>query len=282
LGFKASFGRIPYPGGAASQTTCCGALVTSVADAARHLDVAAGPDDRDRTSLPAPGVHYEEAVETLDVRRLTAAWSGDLGFAVVHPEVAGIAEHAARELIGAAGLIEVDRPVSLTDPVQTWLRAGAMDLWPSVEPGMWPDRAGDFEGYVRAPLAATEHMEVRHLARVWQARHQLEQELAAWFGGADVLLTPATAVTAFPAEGRMPEEINGIDVHPAMTVPFTMLANLCWNPAVSVPAGRTAAGLPVGLQIMVRRHADEVALRLARIFEQACPWPRLAVAPQAP
>ena len=47
-------------------------------------------------------------------------------------------------------------------------------------------------------------------------------------------------------------------------VPFTMLANLCWNPAVSVPAGLTAAGLPTGLQIVGRRHADEVVLRLAR------------------
>jgi aspartyl-tRNA(Asn)/glutamyl-tRNA(Gln) amidotransferase subunit A len=57
-----------------------------------------------------------------------------------------------------------------------------------------------------------------------------------------------------------------------------MLANLCWNPAVSVPAGLTADGLPVGLQVMVRRHADEVALRLARVLEEARPWPRHAPA----
>jgi aspartyl-tRNA(Asn)/glutamyl-tRNA(Gln) amidotransferase subunit A len=55
-----------------------------------------------------------------------------------------------------------------------------------------------------------------------------------------------------------------------------MLANVCWNPAVSVPAGLTHDGLPVGLQLTVRRHADDVALRLARIFEQTRPWPRLA------
>jgi aspartyl-tRNA(Asn)/glutamyl-tRNA(Gln) amidotransferase subunit A len=55
-----------------------------------------------------------------------------------------------------------------------------------------------------------------------------------------------------------------------------MLTNLCWNPAISVPAGVTRDGLPVGLQIMTRRHADDVALRLARILEVARPWPRFA------
>jgi aspartyl-tRNA(Asn)/glutamyl-tRNA(Gln) amidotransferase subunit A len=57
-----------------------------------------------------------------------------------------------------------------------------------------------------------------------------------------------------------------------------MLANLCWNPAASVPAGVTASGLPVGLQIVARRHRDDQVLRLARLFEQARPWSRHAPA----
>ena len=74
----------------------------------------------------------------------------------------------------------------------------------------------------------------------------------------------------------MPFDINGTPVHPAMNVPFTMLANLGWHPAVSVPAGLNRDGLPVGLQIQGRRHADDVVLRLARIYEQARPWSRHA------
>ena len=61
-----------------------------------------------------------------------------------------------------------------------------------------------------------------------------------------------------------------------MATPYTMPANLCWNPAISVPAGLTADGLPVGLQIIAGRHRDAVPLRLARILEQARPWPRHA------
>jgi len=53
-----------------------------------------------------------------------------------------------------------------------------------------------------------------------------------------------------------------------------MLANLCWNPAASVPAGLNADGLPVGLQIIGRQHADEIVLRVSRLYEQARPWPR--------
>ena len=67
-----------------------------------------------------------------------------------------------------------------------------------------------------------------------------------------------------------------------MCVPFTMFANLCWNPALSVPAGVNSEGMPVGLQIMGRRHLDEVPLRLGRIFEQTRPWPRHAPADASP
>jgi aspartyl-tRNA(Asn)/glutamyl-tRNA(Gln) amidotransferase subunit A len=100
--------------------------------------------------------------------------------------------------------------------------------------------------------------------------------VAGLFDEVDVVLTPTTAIPAFAAEGPPHAEIEGRTVEGAMTTPFTMLANLCWQPACSLPAGRTAAGLPVGLQVMARRHADEVVLRLSRLFEQARPWPRHA------
>ena len=119
-------------------------------------------------------------------------------------------------------------------------------------------------------------MTIKAFARRLRYRHRLEDEVAAIFADADVLLTPSTAVPAFPAEGPMPLEINGREVVPGMAVPFTMLANLCWNPAISLPAGVNSEGLPVGLQVIARRHRDEVPLRLGRIFEQVRPWPRFA------
>lgn len=269
VGMKPSHGRIPHPGPSGSQTAVFGLLTTTVADSARHLDVTAGPDDRDRLSLPTAGLSYEAAIETLDVAGLRARWSVDLGFVEqVDPEVAALSESAARRLGEAAGLVVDDEAVHLTDPVRAWLSSGAMDLWLSIEEDMWPGVAEDVTRYVRGVLEQTEAFPVSKYAKAVRRREQLTLDAAALFADVDVLLTPTTAVPAFAAEGPPP---GG-----AMATPFTMLANLCWNPSISVPAGLTSEGLPVGLQITARRHRDEVPLRLARIWEQTSPWPRHA------
>jgi len=276
VGLKASFGRIPHEHSAPSETSCYGALTTTVRDAARHLDVAAGPDDKDRISLPAPTVTYERAIEELDVGGLRTLWSPDMGYAVVVPEIEEIARAAAESLVDAARLQTVERPFSPSSPMRTWLSAGAADMWLDLEEGMWPDCADDLTGLVRASLRKTQDWTLPRYARALRHRQQLEDEVADLFTDIDVLLTPTTAMAAYAAEGPLPMEIEGKDARASGPVPFTMLANLCWNPAISVPAGLTHDGLPVGLQITVRRHRDDVALRLARIVEQTRPWPRIA------
>ncbi|HKY64710.1 MAG TPA: amidase family protein, partial [Acidimicrobiales bacterium] len=281
LGFKPSHGRIPHPGPPGSETSVYGLLTTTVADSARHLDLVAGPDDCDRFSLPPSGMGYEAAIESLPVEGLRARWSVDLGFARCDPEVRALTEAAARELAEAAGLVLDDEPVRLTDPVRTWLGSGSLDLWLSLEPGMWPGVAPELTRYSRSVLEQTEAYPVPRVAEAARRREQLVLDTAELFADVDLVLTPTTAVPAFAAAGPPPEVIDGAPARPlgASATPFTMLANLCWNPAVSVPAGRTVDGLPVGLQIMAARHRDELPLRLARIWEQVRPWPRHAPAP---
>jgi aspartyl-tRNA(Asn)/glutamyl-tRNA(Gln) amidotransferase subunit A len=275
VGLKPSHGRIPHPGPSGSQTAVHGLLTTTVADSARHLDITAGPDDDDRLSLPAAAGSYEDLMESLPVAGLRARWSFDLGFVEhVDPDVAHVAEAAASALVGAAGLELDGKDVVLTDPVRTWLSSGAMDLWFSIEEDMWPAVADDLTRYSRDTLEQTKDYPVSKYARAIRRREQLTLDAARLFREVDVLLTPTTAVPAFAAEGPPP---GG-----AMATPFTMLANLCWNPSISVPAGLTTEGLPVGLQITVPRHRDDLALRLARIWEQTQPWPRHASSSQAP
>lgn len=280
VGLKPSHGRIPHPDDDPSQTACYGALVTTVTDCARHLDVTAGPHDTDRLSLPAAPVRYEDAIDTLDVSGLRVGWSPDLGFAPVDPEVAELSRAAAHDAATAAGVELVDIDVQLTDPVATWLSAGAMSLWLGIDEARhWPERAGDLTPFVRMGLELTQDRPLRTLVKGYRRRLRLQEDMAELFSQVDVLMTPTAAVPAFRAEGPPPTEIAGVEVNAAMSVPFTMLANLCWNPAVSVPAGLTADGLPVGLQVIGRRHHDEVPLRFARLLEIERPWPLHAPGP---
>ncbi len=277
-GLKPSFGRVPNAHRKSSHTGCWGTLTTSVADQARLLDVCAGPDDLDRTSLPPAGVVYENAIERLDVRGLRAVWSRDYGFApAIDPEVEAAAFAAAEALCDAAGIELVERPLHFTDPVKLWLGTGTLDIWEMTDKRWWPERKDDFTRDLQFMLGATEATTAAQYARMMQRRLRFEHEMAEAFRDIDVVLSPTTAVPPFAAEGPMPREINGVALAtPALCVPFTMAANLCWNPAGSVPCGLTADGLPIGMQIMGRRHADDVVLRLMRIFEEARPWPLLA------
>lgn len=277
VGLKPSHGRIPSPDADPAQTAVFGTLTTTVADTARYLDVTAGPHDGDRLSLPPSGVNYEQLIESLDVSGLRIGWSSDMGFAPVEPEVVALTLAAATTTAAAAGVGLDELAVHLTDPVATWLSAGALSGWVAVADAPdWRERPDDLSDWVRGGLESSEHRPIRTLVPSLRRRLRLQQDMARIFEQVDVLMVPSTAVAAFAAEGPSPAVIDGQEVNPAMSVPFSMLANLCGNPAISVPAGLDSHGRPVGLQIIGRRFCDEVPLRLARLLEQAQPWPRTA------
>ena len=283
VGHKASFGRVPDRASTRySQTAAPGCVATTVLDAARLLDVMSGPHRHDRTSLPAAGVSYEVAADELDARPLRIAWSVDLGFAIVDPDVAAIAGATFEALADASEARIADRRVRFDDPIPVWSRLEGADMWVNLPDGLYPERADELDPLVRPGWDAAAAVTLPKYGRVLRARLAIEAALADLFDEIDVLVTPTAAIPAFAAEGPMPTEICGRTVHGGMGVPFAMLANVWGSPAISVPAGLTAAGLPVGVQIMADRHRDDVCLRLARILECARPWPRHAPHHRAP
>jgi len=272
VGLKPSHARIPKEGGFAVWSTR-GALTRDVMDTARFLDVAAGPDDRDRQSLPAFEGSYEHAAQHLDVAGVRAVYSPDIGYAIVEPEVEAIARAAAQKLIDVAQLTEVRRPVKLTNIYNAW---GSVMLGPLYQDwkkaGIWPDKADLLSAAVCELMQLIEdHGEIDYKAS-WEEIYQLERDMAELFLSTDLLLTPATACRPQAADRTFPKELDGKDITSIGVEPFGAFANGCWNPAISIPAGITSDGLPVGLQITCRRHRDDVALRLARMFEQVQPW----------
>jgi aspartyl-tRNA(Asn)/glutamyl-tRNA(Gln) amidotransferase subunit A len=274
VGLKPSLGRIPRMDGFGDRS-CPGVITTTVADTARILDVVAGPDDCDRMTLPATGLRYEGLIDTLDVRGLRAVWSEDLGFAPVDPEVAALTRAAAFRLAEAAALRMLDQPVRFTNVYMAanmhLTRRFADEL---TQRGILPGQRHLLSPGLRFFLDKAQSFSDADAHNAMQLEKTLEQEIAAFFREADVLLSPCHSTAAFAAEGPLPEWIAGKDASQTHGDSFPMLANIGWNPSISVPAGLTADGLPVGLLITVRRHRDDIALRLARILELAAPWPR--------
>ncbi|MEO0979894.1 MAG: amidase [Pseudomonadota bacterium] len=104
-----------------------------------------------------------------------------------------------------------------------------------------------------------------------KVRSSLRSELSAAFGSAGVhfLLTPTTPRPAMPLANFDPTEELGT------LIPYTCGFNLTGNPAISVPCGQTAGGLPIGLQIVGRHFMDAALLDLARAFQQRTQWHEL-------
>lgn len=275
-GLKPTYGRVPTFGVTRhAQNAVNFALATTVGDTALLFDLAVGPDMRDRTSLPHPGVRYADTIDHLDVGGLRATWSSDLGFVVVDPEVAAITERAAQTLITAADLRRTDVEVQFDDYIRIYVHIEGADQFVDV-PADWEDRLDELDPLVVAGWQSARRVTLPSFARTERERRRLEMRVAELFEHTDVLLTPTNACPPFAAEGPMPTEIAGRACHGGHAALLTMLANVVNLPSITVPAGLTADGLPVGLMITAPRHREDLCLRLARIVEQAAPWPRHA------
>ncbi|MFI6874279.1 amidase [Streptomyces sp. NPDC050400] len=280
VGFKASMGRVPvWPGcrderlpGVSGWESLehIGPLTRTVADTALMMSVLAGPDPRDRHSVPCADVDWTAAARPADVTGLRVAYSADLGYLAVDPEVRRVVGDAVRVLERDLGCrVEAADP-GWPDPGEAFaaLIAADTDLT-----GM--RRLIDVHGERMSP-----HL-VAMMRRPWTAeqftdanlvRKAVVNRMARFMSAYDVLVTPTTAVPAFPVDIQGPTVIDGRAVPDTAWTGFTFPQNLTGQPAISVPAGTTRDGLPVGLQITGRHLADADVLRLAAAFERAAPW----------
>ncbi len=272
-GLKPTYGRVPTFGVTRHAGNAVNfALATTIADTALLFDVAAGPDMRDRTSLPAPGLSYLDAIEQLDVAGLRAAWSADLGFVTTDSEVVAITRRASDTLIEAAGLVDTGFDVQIDDFIRIYAFMESADQFVDI-PDDWEDRLDELDPLVVGGWRRNRDVTLPQFAKVERARRDLELQVAELFEHIDVLITPTNPCPPFAAEGPMPTEIAGQRCHAGTAALLTMFANVANLPAITVPAGLDADGLPIGLMITTARHREDQCLRLARIFEQAAAWP---------
>lgn len=270
VGLKPTFGLIPrVPVGVAEMLTHLGPLCRTVEDAALFLSVTAGRDDRDGWSLPVEPLDYTRALAP-PPERLRVAWSPRLGYAPVDPEVLRVTGAAVRGLTALGWTVEEADP-GFADPADV---ANAFRY-----PGLAAALEDDFERE-RSRMAPTlvalveagRRMAAVDVARAAVRRHALWAALDRFFARHDILATPAVAVPPFPVDQPPPLEIEGRTVGPRGWIAFTYPFNVTGLPAIVVPAGSTASGLPIGLQLVGRRLDDARLLAAAAAFERAAPW----------
>ena len=281
VGFKPSFGRIPvHPIREYwSHRTHQGPLTRTVADAALMTSVMAGGDDRDPLSLTTdlePFAPLPASDRPLAGRKVR--WSPDLGYGAVSTEVAQIVGAAVAVLAELGCSVEEEAP-GWEDPSRFHRVIYSSGLAAGVGP--YADREPDWLEedlrrlieYGRSHSAVDLRTAEIQRARLYDAAHALFQEI-------DLLVTPAMPLEAWSAEpGPGPQEIEGVRLGARGRSYLLNPFNLTGQPAISIPCGWTAAGLPVGVQIVGRRNQDIDVLQVAHVLEQRLGlvdrWPSL-------
>ncbi|HGM5455165.1 TPA: amidase [Serratia marcescens] len=282
FGMKPSWGRVPlfpscrderYPGQSGWESLeHIGPITRNASDAALALSTLCGPSPFDRHSIPVESNDWGlKGIEALKNCRF--AYTTDLGFAVVEPEIIAAVEEAVYRLNNVFG--SVDRAFPLIGNNETLL-----DTLVAME----TDRRG-----LKA-MAAAKGVELDGwlgsiLERSWTGdqfsdalfeRKRVVNVTAKFMSDYDYLITPTTATAAFPINSFGPSHIAGKLLPPSAWVPFSALANFTGLPAASVPIGFTKDGRPIGLQIMGRHLDDMGVLSLSAIVESLFPndqWP---------
>ena len=281
VGVKASMGRVPlYPGvkderypGVSSWEALehIGPITRTVADAALVLSVIAGPDDRDTRTVPVEaGFDWLESLKG-DLKGLRVAYTLDWGgYAAVDPQVRAVVTEAVKAFESDLGCIVEE----------------AHPGWDNPYDGFWGMVAGqsDLKGLRRMAAELGDEM-TPHLKEFietdWTAeeltdavmmRKHVNNMMWRFMRNYDLLLTPTLTVPAFEVGIQGPTMTDGREVDHFEWLHFTYPMNLTGQPAASVPAGFTDAGLPVGLQIVGPHLGDSIVLRAAACFEAARPW----------
>lgn len=253
-GFKPSLGRIPDGGPRPVDwplVTTRGVLTSTVEDLITVLDVIVGPHPSDLRTLPAPCQPFSRSIASTALPR-RIAWSPTLGYDWTEPGILAACESVVQSLAAeGVEVIEIDR-VFDTEPYEAWGPLVGAYLQRSVGDH---DRSLLTEE-IRYGIEDADRLSARDLLQVEDTCHHLNLQLMKVFDQVDLLLTP----TLHRDPPRFDETISWIRA--------TGVFNLTRSPAGTMPVGASAAGLPVGLQIVGPQHGDVAVLALMRHLER--------------
>lgn len=268
VGLRPSLGRVATDPGheITGRYGVEGPMARTVEDVALFLDVLTGEDIRDPMSLPKPAVPFvTQARSGWKPKRV--AWSADLGITPVDPEVAEITRRAALRFGEIGAIVEEAHP-DFSEAHDTFqvMRArgfaiGKKDLLDTKRDLLKPEVIWNIEQGLKLTCA--------DILRAEHARAAMYRRMLTFFETFDVICTPATIVAAYPVENRFVASCNGVTFGNyvewlAIAYAFTLVG--C--PALSLPAGFTRDGRPIGLQIVTKPRDEGKLLAAAMALEQ--------------
>jgi amidase len=271
VGLRPSPGRVPaWPlHDVADVLGVDGPMARTVADVALLLMVLSGPDPRVPLALDAapPGVEPDQIAGLLarDLRGVRVAWSADLGLPV-EPAVRAVLA-PARRVLADLGCEVVDAAPDLSGADFVFRTWRAFRFLTNLGP-LLREHPGQVGANVTWNIERGLELSVADLSRATLLHAALAERVSAFFDTVEVLACPVTQVVPFDVTL---DWVHDIDGHPQHTyldwMATAYLISVTGLPAISVPAGFTPDGLPVGLQLVGRRRADWALLGVAHAFE---------------
>ena len=273
VGLRPSVGRVPaWPTTNAWELTSVGGpMARNVEDLALLLSVIAGPSDRARMSLEAPGSTFAPplgADPTSALAGLRVALTTDLGGAFeVDEQVAGIVRAQAGVLTDAGARVGDDHlDLAGAEGAFRTLRAW---LFQARFGAMLERRPEAFKASLADNIRAGESLTGADVATAYQRLTSLAEKVRLFFERHDVLVLPVSQVPPFDAAEEFPATINGQQQATYLDwMRSAFLITVTGCPAISVPAGFTREGWPVGVQIVAAPRQERRLLEVAHAFEQ--------------
>ena len=270
VGLKPSAGRVPIKPPFVGRVV--GPMTRTVADCAALMAILSRPDWRDATSLPPQTIAWHQLGR--EIRGLKIGLLMDAGWGLdAEPETCAAVRAAARAFEAAGASVEPMAPFCnrvMADGLDRfWRMRSYLDMQ-----ALPAHRREQVLPYIRDWVATGATLSAAEVFSGYNQIAALRDAAVAACQSFDFVLSPTSPVPSYPAEWASP--LND-PAKPFEHIAFTLPYNMSEQPALSINCGFTTSGLPIGLQIIGRRHDDLGVLQLAAAYEQLRgvmrPWP---------
>ena len=276
VGLRPSIGRTPMSRGFGwyGRLVTSGPMAKTVADTTLLFSILAGPDASDPLTLPESGEQFLDALVPAQLDNnhpIKVAVSEDLGTLPIDPEVRSVIQNTAKVFSDLGAEVVLDHPnlAGAMEVFQTQRAAGLRTLGRSLDFTLprWRDDAKDTAIWnIERGFALTPDQ----LMDSELQRTKIYAEVAEFFQNYDVLALPAAQVPPFSIDQEWVTQIDGVDLDTYIDwMAVCCMITVTGLPTLSIPAGFSSDGLPIGVQLVGKPRGDLALLKIAHWFEQS-------------